>query len=73
MTRHRFEPFAFCAGALFIVLAVVFALDAAEVWSTDASWVPPVVLIAFGSAGVLATITRRRAHTDDEARLTSDP
>lgn len=73
MKRHRFEPFPFCAGALFIVLAVVFALDAAEVWSTDASWVPPVVLIAFGLAGVLTTTTRRLTHTDDDARLESEP
>jgi hypothetical protein len=64
MRRHRFDPFAFCVGVVFVCLAVAFGLDAADAWSTDAAWVPPVVLIAFGLGGVLSTLMRRRPTED---------
>ena len=58
MTRHRLDVFPLCAGVLFIALAVGFLLDGLDVWDVDASWVGPVLLIAFGLAGVLTTVGR---------------
>jgi hypothetical protein len=67
MKRHRFDPMAFSAGAVFLVLAVVFGLDALDTWSTDAVWVPPVVFIALGLGSLFTTIARNRRPTDESA------
>ena len=59
MTRHRFDPFAFIAGALFLALAVGFLLDAVDAWDADPRWIGPVLLITFGLAGLLTTVGRQ--------------
>jgi hypothetical protein len=76
MTRHRVDVFALVAGALFTALAVGFLLDGLDAWDVDTGWVPPLVLIVLGVAGVLSTVTRwPRADAstgDDEAVLEAE-
>jgi hypothetical protein len=64
MQRHRVDVFAFGAGLLFLLLAAGFLLDALDVWDADVAWLPPALLIVFGLAGVLATVTRRPERTE---------
>lgn len=66
--RHPTDFFALFGGLLFAALGVGFLLDALETWDADVTWVAPLVLIALGLGGVLATVTRRdeREHTSTE-------
>ncbi len=61
MKRHPIDLVAFVLGLLFMALAVGFLLDALDVWHADIGWVPPIVLVALGLAGVLSTATRASA------------
>ena len=65
MRRHRFDPMAFSAGVVFVVLAVAFGLDALDAWSTNAIWVPPVVFIALGLGSLFTTLARNRQASDE--------
>jgi hypothetical protein len=65
MRRHRFDPLAFSAGVVFVVLAVAFGLDALDAWSTNAIWVPPVVFIALGLGSLFTTLARNRQANDE--------
>jgi hypothetical protein len=47
-------------GLLFMGLGTAFLFDALNVWSADVTWVPPIVLIVLGLAGVLSTVGRQR-------------
>jgi hypothetical protein len=67
MNRHRFDFFALATGLVFVALAVGFLLDAADAWNADVIWLPPVLLIAFGLTGVLATFFRRSSPTTSES------
>jgi hypothetical protein len=58
LARHRTDYFALFAGLLFAALGVGFILDGLEAWDADVTWVPPIVLVALGAGGVLATVTR---------------
>ena len=46
----RLDPVAAGAGVLFVVLGVVFLLDALDVWDTEAAVVLPVLVIGLGLA-----------------------
>jgi hypothetical protein len=61
MKRHPLDLFSLLGGLLFMGLGLAFLLDALNKWSTDITWVPPVVLIVLGLAGVLSTFGRRQA------------
>jgi hypothetical protein len=65
MRRHRFDPLAFSAGVVFVILAVAFGLDALDAWSTNAIWVPPVVFIALGLGSLFTTLARNRQASDE--------
>jgi hypothetical protein len=58
MKRHSIDIVGLVSGMLFMALAVGFLLDALDVWRADVGWVPPIVLVALGLAGVLSTATR---------------
>lgn len=62
MKRHPLDLFSLLGGLLFMGLGLAFLLDALNTWSTDITWVPPVVLIVLGLAGVLSTFGRRPGH-----------
>ena len=72
MKRHRFDPMAFAAGVVFVVLAIAFGLDALDAWSTNAVWVPPVVLFALGLGALFTTLARNRQTADLAVEQTAD-
>jgi len=55
MQRHDLDPFSFVAGLLFSGLGVLFLLDQAGSITMQARWVWPLMLIALGVAGLLAS------------------
>jgi hypothetical protein len=59
MKRHPLDIVSLVGGLLFMGLGFAFLLDALDKWSADVTWVPPIVLIALGLAGVLSTVGRR--------------
>jgi hypothetical protein len=61
MKRHPLDLVSLLGGLLFMGLGVAFLLDALNRWSTDVTWVPPIVLVVLGLAGVLSTFGRRHA------------
>ena len=78
MTRHRFDPFAFIAGALFLALSVGFLLDGTDAWDVNARWIGPAVLMTFGLAGLITTVgrqvrTRREVAARADADADADP
>jgi hypothetical protein len=50
---------AFVCGLLYITLAVMFGLDALGRADVDVRWLPAVVLIGLGLAGVLGSATAK--------------
>lgn len=60
------------AGLVFLGVAGTWALRAAEVIDADASrWILPLVLVAAGVAGLLASFTKGRRSGSDDA--TAEP
>ena len=59
MTRHDPNPGAFVAGALFIVLGVLFLLDWTRGIDLDLRWVWPFLLIGLGIAGLVRSRSPR--------------
>ena len=66
MTRHRLDPFALSAGVLFLAVAIGFFFDGLDRWSTEVTWIVPIVLIGVGLAGVLSTVLRARERENHE-------
>jgi hypothetical protein len=59
MRRHDTDSLSLLGGLLFMGLGIAFLLDALDRWSADVTWIPPIVLIVLGLAGVLSTVGRR--------------
>ena len=59
MTRHEPNPGALVAGALFIVLGVLFLLDRTGGIDLDLRWVWPFLLIGLGVAGLVRSRSPR--------------
>jgi hypothetical protein len=57
MTRHRTDLLTLTAGVLFTTLAVLFTIDATGEVDLDVRYVPAVVLIALGVAGIISGLT----------------
>ena len=71
--RHPFDAFAFCAGALFIALAIGFLLNGIDASDLDTGWIWPLALVVLGLAGVLSTVGRRpRDEAGDESDIGTD-
>ena len=60
MERHPLDLVSLLGGLLFMGLGAAFLFDALNWWSADVTWVPPIVLIVLGLAGVLSTVGRPR-------------
>jgi hypothetical protein len=59
MPRHDLDPVSLMAGLLLLLVAVVFLIADATSLTVDGRWVGPIVLIAVGGAGLLATLQGR--------------
>lgn len=59
MEPHRLDPLSLVGGLLFAGLGVLFLLDEAGTVNMHPRWVWPLVLIALGLAGLLASRPRR--------------
>lgn len=59
MQRHELDAFSLVGGVLFGILGVLFLLDDAGSVDVHPRWVWPLVLIALGVAGVLASRPKR--------------
>ena len=59
MEPHRLDPLSLVGGLLFAGLGVLFLLDEAGTVNMHPRWVWPLVLIALGVAGLLASRPRR--------------
>lgn len=70
MTRHRFDPFSFVAGLLFVALALYFLSGAHAPADLTAEWLWPVLILAPGMLlvlyGVRRTIDARSAPAPEE-------
>jgi hypothetical protein len=58
MERHDLDPLSFVGGVLFAGLGVLFLLDSAGTLSVEPRWIWPILLIALGLAGLLASRPR---------------
>ena len=59
MESHRLDPLSLVGGLLFAGLGVLFLLDEVGAVTMHPRWVWPLVLIALGMAGLLASRPRR--------------
>ena len=59
MERHELDPFSLVAGLAFAGLGVLFLLDGAGSLTVQPRWVWPILLIAIGVAGLLASRPKR--------------
>jgi hypothetical protein len=59
MERHELDAFSLVAGLAFTGLGVLFLLDGSGSLAVQPRWVWPVLLIALGVAGLLASRPRR--------------
>ncbi|MDQ1375431.1 MAG: hypothetical protein QOJ09_2769 [Actinomycetota bacterium] len=55
MQRHDLDPLSLVSGVLFAGLGILFLLDEAGSVTVQPRWVWPLVLIALGVAGLLAS------------------
>jgi hypothetical protein len=73
MNRHDLDWLSLFAGALFVGLGTTFLLNALGTWSADLAWVPPIVLIVCGLAGVVSTVARHNRILETAAATASAP
>lgn len=73
MMRHRFDPFSFVAGLLFVAFAIYFLSAAHTPADLAAAWLWPVIVLAPGLLlvlyGVRRTIDARRGDDGDQSPL----
>jgi hypothetical protein len=73
MNRHELDWLSLLGGLLFLGLGALFLLDALGHWAASLAWVPPIVLIVFGAAGVLSTLARHRRLEPAPTTATANP
>ena len=59
MRRHNFDAISFVTGVLFIALGALFALDRLGKINLNIAWIPAIVLLGGGVAGVLSSLLPR--------------
>jgi fatty acid desaturase len=65
MERPELDPFSLVSGIAFAGLGVLFLLDGAGSLSVQPRWVWPILLIAIGVAGLLASRPKRSERDAD--------
>ena len=69
MRRHSLDVISLVAGVLFVTLAVMFALDRVGAVTLDVTWIPAIVLVGLGLAGIAsglrASFDTQLARSDD--------
>jgi hypothetical protein len=58
VSRHPLDLFSLVAGLLFAVLGALFGLDQLDALDVDLRWIPAIVLLVLGAAGIIASLTR---------------
>jgi hypothetical protein len=66
MERHELDPLSLVGGIVFAGLGALFLLDGAGSLTVQPRWVWPVLLIAIGVGGLLASRPKR---TDEDLDL----
>ena len=66
MNQHELDPLSLIAGMVFAGLGILFLLDDAGSLTVQPRWVWPILLIAIGVGGLLASRPKR---TDEEPDL----
>lgn len=59
MERHELDPLSLVGGIAFASLGVLFLLDGAGSLTVQPRWVWPILLIAIGVGGLLASRPKR--------------
>jgi uncharacterized integral membrane protein len=80
MKRHPFDVTSLISGLVFVIVAAVYLVAAANHQYIDGRWLLPLALIGLGVAGVagaIAAATRQRAASpptpvDDDAPVDGD-
>ena len=75
LDRHRFDAFSLIAGAVFLLVAVVYLLQSAGVMHVSPRLVVPLELIGLGAgglAGVIRQRSRRRAERSEANQASAD-
>ena len=65
MKQHATDVISLVAGVLFVTLGVMFALDKLGAVTIDVTWIPAIVLVGLGIAGIA---TGLRASFDTRER-----
>lgn len=65
MEPHRLDPLSLVGGLVFAGLGVLFLLDAAGSLTVQPRWVWPILLIALGVGGLLASSPKRADRDTD--------
>ena len=60
MKRHPLDIVSLIAGGLFFGLGLLFGLDKVDVVNFDVRWIPAVLLVSLGTAGILESLQRNR-------------
>ncbi|MCZ7536682.1 MAG: hypothetical protein M5T61_12815 [Acidimicrobiia bacterium] len=60
MNRHPLDAYSLISGLLFMGLGTWFLLDRLSSVSADITWVPPIVLLALGAAGLISSVATHR-------------
>jgi hypothetical protein len=66
MERHQLDPLSLVGGVVFGGLGVLFLLDGWDTITVQPRWIWPILLIALGVAGLVASRPRRADHSDWE-------
>lgn len=59
MKRHALDAYSLLTGLLFMGLGTWFLLDRLTGIDADVTWVPPIVLLALGAAGLVSSVAGR--------------
>lgn len=70
MKRHDLDLVSLISGAVFVLVAVVYLLNAAADRGTDLAWLVPAVLVALGVAGLAGAL---RSSKDTPPAEPGDP
>ena len=65
MRRHDLDPVSLIAGVVFGLIALVHLVGAATGEAMDPRWIPPVLLVGLGVAGLAGALRSNRGTTQE--------